>query len=84
MVGSSVVAQELIDAGADVDAVSSDNGNTPLHYAILKGSLAIRLMLLKNNASTSLINAQGKKALDLEDKVVETIEDLHVAKKARK
>jgi ankyrin repeat protein len=54
----------LIDAGADIDAVCEE-GNTPLHHAILMGEFEIARILIRRGANQGVQNHEGKKPRDL-------------------
>jgi ankyrin repeat protein len=51
--------QELIRAGADVNAIG-DLGLRPLHYAVLGGSVAAACLLLRNGAEVQAENEFGE------------------------
>ena len=53
----------LIKAGLDVNRVG-DMGCVPLHYAYMSGSSEIIDILMKNGASTEILNAFGKRPID--------------------
>ena len=57
--------QALLDCGADINAVSTGNGSTALHFAASRGDLAGVTYLLSRNARTDIKNFQGKTALDV-------------------
>ena len=57
------VAQALIDHGADVNAVQSDQ-YTPLHGAAQNGNLDMINLLLKHGADVHAKQADGKEAVD--------------------
>jgi ankyrin repeat protein len=53
---------ELLRAGAAVNIIDTDNGNTPLHY-VHTGTLA--RMLLEKGADPTMKNLEGKTPLDI-------------------
>ena len=61
---SPIVADWLIQKGADVNA-ANDNGNTPLMHAAERGYREIIEVLILNGANTALKNNAGKTAYDL-------------------
>ena len=56
----------LLDAGADIHAVDSDD-ETPLHWAAKHGALEALEFLLKKGARTDLKDNQGKLPIDVAD-----------------
>lgn len=52
--GNVDVAAELLECGAEADAIDERNG-TPLHYACLKGHADLVRLLLKHGASMDMI-----------------------------
>ncbi|TCI03923.1 hypothetical protein EZV61_06930 [Corallincola luteus] len=59
-----LAATALIDAGAQVNAISSD-GNTALHVAVFGGGKEIVEYLLAHNADATLVNNDGLTALHM-------------------
>lgn len=58
-VGDCVQAQELIDAGADIDEQNFPDGWTPLHTAVCHGHKSLVELLLTNHASTEIQDSRG-------------------------
>ncbi|OAD61946.1 Ankyrin repeat domain-containing protein 40 [Eufriesea mexicana] len=59
-VGDTVLVQELLNLGVDVNARHSVNGWTPLHWACKKGSLDVVALLLKNGADKNIRTEIGE------------------------
>jgi ankyrin repeat protein len=64
----------LIAAGADIDARSDDN-NTPLHMAVLRGDLELVELFLQNNASIDAVNDKGLTASSLAHSMISEHEE---------
>ena len=60
-----LVAQRLIEHGADVDAVGGDLMATPLLWAVRPGHLAMCRILIQAGASANVRDRQGFTALHL-------------------
>ena len=55
-------ALAAINKGANVNAPNND-GNTPLHFALLKGHAAAAKLLIKNDANVNATNNRGETPL---------------------
>lgn len=55
----------LLDAGAHVDPVISNNSRTPLHWAADKGMNAVAALLVERGASLTAQDDGGRTALDI-------------------
>lgn len=51
--------EKLIEAGADIDAVDSAEGNSPLLWAVKIASTDIVRLLIQKNATVNLANKSG-------------------------
>lgn len=58
------VCKELLNHGANVNAITRCMGATPLHRAVTQGHLEIVKMLLQHGADPCIKDADGKTALD--------------------
>jgi ankyrin repeat protein len=58
----------LVKAGAPINESDEKDGNTPLHLAVLSGSLSIISKLLENNANMYLENKNKESAIQLAQK----------------
>lgn len=63
MKGNTLIAQLLLEHGADVNAVGP-TGRTALHWAALKGEAGMVNVLLENRARMSMEDELGRTALD--------------------
>jgi hypothetical protein len=64
--GHVFIAQQLLDAQADVLATDLNSSNTPLHYAALHGHAQVaRLLLQASKAAVHASNSQGVRPLHL-------------------
>lgn len=63
IVGCSESAQLLICMGLEVNAMDQQ-GNTPLHFAALRGLKEVVHILLSNGANSQVLNEQGESPLD--------------------
>ncbi|KXS09913.1 ankyrin [Gonapodya prolifera JEL478] len=61
--GNVEICRMLLASGADVNATTTELTVTPLHRAATKGHLAIVQLLLASGADASLVDADGKDAL---------------------
>jgi ankyrin repeat protein len=59
------VIELLLDLGADVNAQNTRSGSTALHQAVKTGNVEIVRMLLVRDVDRSLIDGDGRTALDL-------------------
>ncbi|UXI21512.1 hypothetical protein NH340_JMT07455 [Sarcoptes scabiei] len=73
----------LIQNASNIDATTSPDGNTPLHYCVIYNRLECMKLLLRSRANYSLKNKSGKTPMDLarEDNNVYLIELLEGAEK---
>ena len=62
LVDNSSIVKILIDNGADVNAMDSNNA-TPLHWACCQGKYSTVKYLLKHGADTSLVDMNGNSVL---------------------
>lgn len=62
--GHENVVRVLVEAGAEVDAVTTDL-RTPLYQAAFKGNLACVRVLLERGADTTMKSTEGKTAADV-------------------
>ena len=60
MYGNKAVAAQLLQAGANVSAVTDYNGSAPLHYAAYYGKSSIANLLLQANASPTAVDNGGR------------------------
>ena len=58
------IIKKLLDAGAYINHIN-DDGNSPLMMAAAQGNALTVMMLLKNNADTTIRNKYNKCALDI-------------------
>lgn len=81
--GHAEIIQLLVDAGADINAVT-DDGRTPLMQAAIQGHVDCVKTLLRNKADASIKDADGKMPVE-KTEVREVIEALEgpPEKKAR-
>jgi ankyrin repeat protein len=62
------VIQEVLDAGADINTVSSGPGNygkTPIFYAITRGRDDVVVFLLALRARVRIVNNKGQSPITL-------------------
>ena len=59
--GHASIVQMLLHAGADANATTTEEGNTPLHYH--KGRISILQLLLPRSTNVNACNAAGATAL---------------------
>ena len=57
--------EALLARGANINSGSSSLGNTPLHKAVLKGSMNAVKLLLRHKANVTCKNRKGETALEL-------------------
>lgn len=57
--------RQLLESGADVDAVQTKTGNTALHYAAMRNAPDLVALLREFGADDTIVNAAGKTAGDL-------------------
>ena len=62
--GRTAIARVLLEHGADVNR-QSDNGNTPLHLAVLWEHYATAELLLASGADVTITNADGQTPQEL-------------------
>ena len=59
------ISSALLDCGASVNSVNTNNGQTPFHYACKNNDTNIASLLLRHGADTTIIDSHGKLPLDL-------------------
>lgn len=64
MNGQTATAEALLELGADPNA-KEENGNTPLHHAVLRRNFALTKVLLRNHAAIHHANHKGDTAEDV-------------------
>lgn len=57
------VVTALLDHGADIEAVGSDQKVTPLHLAVMEGNVPLVQILLNRGAKVNAQSVSGKTAL---------------------
>ena len=62
------IAEDLIQRGAEVNAINGYDGNTALHYAAMKGSRELVELLLANGADPTVKNKAGLTPADEAEK----------------
>ena len=66
--GHREVAQLLLDAGSDVNAINAKDASTALHYAAKEGHTPVVEFLIERGAAGSLQDAKGKTPYDVASK----------------
>lgn len=64
LLGHTIVARLLVEAGADLD-VADDKGRTPLHWAAKAGDADLILTMIKGNADILAVDYEGNTPLDV-------------------
>ena len=78
--GQTIAAEQLLDAGADVSAVSRNSmRNTPLHAAVAGRHADIALLLIRRGAATGVTDAGGYTPLRIaqENGLADVVNALH-------
>lgn len=63
--GSIRLVEFIINKGAEIDYLVPINGNTALHFAVLRGAYDIIHLLLEKNANSEIANSENCTALDI-------------------